>query len=98
MKTLLVSLPPEAADGRYATQLRHLSQDIAKRFEFSGYVELPENQNVVNDLHVVVHSTRHLGTVNSYVKKAIQRFGFTDIAYVSRVDDWHPPEASGTAA
>ena len=91
MKTLRITLPAAAEDRSHIHNFRNFGEDIHCHFLPTGIAQVPDMDSATTRLHVVISATRHLGTVSSYVTKAIRRYGLSDLVHVTRVE--HPGSA-----
>ena len=68
--------------------LRNLGEDIHVHFAESGAAKVPDMDSAWDRLHVIVSASRHLGTVTTYVKKAIHRHGLGEVVEISRASSY----------
>ena len=85
MKIILVTVAAAASDHSLVSLLRDVGEDVHAKFFFDGIAEVPDMDSATTELHIHVPSTRHLGIVTSYLKKAIQRRDLSQYAQISRV-------------
>lgn len=90
MKALLITLPGAAEDYSHVHNFRNFGEDIHCHFISTGMAQVPDMDSATTELHVVISATRHLGTVTSYVNKAIHRYGLSDLVHVTRIDRPEP--------
>ena len=86
MKTLRITLPAAAEDYNHVPNFRNFGEDIHCHFISTGIAHVPDMDSATTELHVVISATRHLGSVTSYVNKAIRRYGLSDLVHVTRID------------
>jgi hypothetical protein len=85
MNTILISYPEAGQNSDLIHNFRNLGEAIYREFQMSGKADVPDMDDAVSELHVVVPSARDLGVVGAYVKKAISRYGLSEKVRVSRV-------------
>jgi hypothetical protein len=86
MKVILVKVPAAASDYSLVSLLRDVGEDMYGKFHFDGIAEVPDMDSAINELHIHVLATRHLGVVNSYLKKSLRRHALSECAQISRLD------------
>src|ERR1044071_6422722 len=86
MKTILIKVPKAAEDYGLVSNLRNLAEDVYREFTLYGIAEVPDMDSATTELHIFVPATRDLGTVTTFLKKALRRNGLADLAEVSRLD------------
>ena len=86
MKTLLITFPAAAEDYNHVHNFRNFGEDIHRHFITTGIAQVPDMDSATTELHVVISASRHLGTVTTYVTKAIRRYGLSKLVHVARLD------------
>ena len=90
MKTLLITLAAAAEDYSHVHNFRNFGEDIHRHFDTSGTAQVLDMDSATTELHLCIPASRHLGTVTSFVTKAIKRYGLSDLVHITRHDRSEP--------
>ena len=83
MKIILVRIPEDA--GGYVGALSDVGDDVYSEFTLDGIAVWREGPPP-HELRIEVSVARHLGSVTTFLKKRLKRYGIAEIAEITRLD------------
>ena len=86
MKALHIRLSASPDDYHAISRFGNFADDVYREFALTGLAELPDFDTTTTELHIIPAATRHLGTVATFVTKALRRQHLTELTTVTRLD------------